>query len=48
MMDVRGVAAMSEAACIEIGIDTANGLFAVTITHRPGRDSASARAELMR
>jgi hypothetical protein len=39
---------MSEAACTKMGVGTANGLFAATVTHRPGRDSASARAELMR
>lgn len=41
-------AAMSEAAWSEMGFVPANGLFAVAVTHRPGRDSTSAGAELMR
>lgn len=49
MMDVRGVAPLClQATWFEMDIEPANSLFAVTVTHRPDRDSASAGAELMR
>ena len=39
---------MSEAVWSEIDLGSTNGLFAIAVTRRPGRDALSAGAELVR